>query len=95
LFLELFEKGVMIDLAFFSIHLILLGYLLYRSRFLPAWLGILIVIAGFGYMFDSFAHFLVDSYSFNLAMFTFWGELILTFWLLIKGVDIKKWKEWD
>lgn len=69
----------------FSFHLLLLGYLAYRSGYVPKVLGVLLVIAGLGYLIDSFGPVLSAGYSVELAMFTFVGEVVLIFCLLIKG----------
>jgi hypothetical protein len=50
-------------LILFSLHLFFLGYLVYRSGFYPQFLGILIEIAAFGYMFDSLAKIFISNYS--------------------------------
>jgi hypothetical protein len=47
--------------------------------------GILLVVAGIGYLIDGFGTVLVPNYSINIAQFTFVGEAALMFWLLIKG----------
>lgn len=72
-------------LILFGVHLLLIGYLAYRSGFVPKILGILLVVAGLGYVTDSFGAVLVSGYSVSIAQFTFVGEVVLIFWLLIKG----------
>jgi hypothetical protein len=75
----------LIGLIFFGIHLMLLGYLAYRSGYMAKIFGILLVVAGLGYLVDGFGTVLVPNYSINVAGFTFVGEAALMFWLLIKG----------
>jgi len=75
----------LIGLIFFGIHLMLLGYLAYRSGYMAKIFGILLVVAGLGYLVDGFGTVLVPDYSMNIAQFTFVGEAALMFWLLIKG----------
>ena len=72
-------------LILFGVHLLLIGYLAHRSGFIPKIIGILLVIAGLGYLVDGFATVLVPGYSLNVARVTFVGEAVLIFWLLIKG----------
>jgi hypothetical protein len=72
-------------LILFGIHLLLIGYLAYRSGFIAKVIGILLVIAGLGYLVDCFGAVLVSGYSLNVAQVTFVGEAVLIFWLLIKG----------
>jgi hypothetical protein len=76
-----------------GLHLVVLGYLVYRSGAVPSYrsgyiptvLGILLVIAGGGYVVGSFGRVLVAGYSFEVAAFTFIGEVLLIVWLLIYG----------
>jgi hypothetical protein len=75
----------LVGLIFFGVHLVLIGYLAYRSGYMAKIFGILLVIAGLGYLVDGFATVLVPNYSINIAQFTFVGEAALMFWLLIKG----------
>jgi Domain of unknown function (DUF4386) len=75
----------LVGLIFFGIHLVLIGYLAYRSGYMAKVFGILLVVAGLGYLVDGFGTVLVPNYSVNIAQFTFVGEAALMFWLLIKG----------
>jgi hypothetical protein len=74
-----------VGLILFGVHLLLLGLLAYRSDFIPRIFGILLVIAGLGYLADGFAAVLIPDYSMNISGFTFVGEATLMLWLLIKG----------
>jgi hypothetical protein len=75
----------LVGLIFFGVHLMLIGYLAYRSGYMAKIFGILLVVAGLGYLIDGFGTVLVPNYSINIAQFTFVGEAALMFWLLIKG----------
>jgi hypothetical protein len=75
----------LVGLIFFGVHLVLIGYLAYRSGYMAKIFGILLVVAGLGYLVDGFGTVLVPNYSINVAGFTFVGEAALMFWLLIKG----------
>ena len=77
-----------VGLALFGIHLLLIGYLAYRSGYVPRILGALLVIAGGGYLVDTFGGLLAADYSVNVAAFTFVGEAALMLWLLIKGRNV-------
>jgi uncharacterized protein DUF4386 len=81
-----FKIGWDIGLVVFGLHLLALGYLAFKSGFIPKWLGILVVVAGFGYIADSVGRFLSPNYNISLAQFTFVGEALLLFWLLWRGV---------
>lgn len=90
--LESFNSGWLIGLIFFGIHLLFLGYLIIRSGFVPKLIGLLLVIAGMGYLVDSFAQLFMSNYQDYASVFMLVvvvpgviGELSLTIWLLIKG----------
>jgi hypothetical protein len=86
LFLNLHEYGVNIAQIFWGIWLFPMGYLVYKSNFIPKIIGILLVVACFGYMGDSLVFFLNVNLGFTFSEFTFVGEIAITLWLLIKGV---------
>jgi hypothetical protein len=73
-----------------GLHLLLLGYLVFKSGYAPKWLGIvlgiLLAFAGLGYLADSFGTFLNPNYNISIAQFAFIGEVLLIFWLLWKGI---------
>ena len=52
---------------------------------MPKIFGILLVIAGLGYLADGFGTVLIPDYSISIGQFTFVGEVALIFWLLISG----------
>ncbi len=72
------------------------GYLIFRSGFLPAVLGILIQIAGLCYLTNSFALFLAPAFAdwiFPAILApAFVGEASLCLWLLVKGVNVETWR---
>ncbi len=84
--LSAFQSAWDIGLVIFGLHLLVVGYLAFKSGYVPKWLGVLLVIAGIGYMVDSFGKFLVPNYNLTIAGFTFIGEVLLIFWLLWKGI---------
>ena len=83
-----FRNGWDLALAIFGLHLVGLGCLLYRSADFPRFLGALVVVAGTGYLADSFGRILVPGYALTISTFTFVGEALLIVWLFklaIKG----------
>lgn len=82
---DAFDTVWHVGLNLFGVHLLLLGLLAYRSGFMHKIFGILLVIAGLGYLVDGFAAVLIPDYSMNISGFTFVGEATLMLWLLIKG----------
>jgi len=91
LFLRLHNQGFNIAQIFWGLWLFPMGYLVFKSGFLPRILGILLMIACFGYVIQSFAAFL--GYNLSIIFFTGWGELFLLLWLLIKGVNVEQWNK--
>ena len=83
--LEGFHNGWDIGLVLFGFHLLVLGYIAVKTGFIPQWLGVLLLIAGLGYLVDSFGRFLSPGYTVSVSAFTFVGEVVLIFWLLWKG----------
>jgi len=80
-FQGIWDKGLIL----FGFHLLVLGYLAFKSGYVPKWLGIFLVLASVGYIVDGFGKILSPVYSLNIAQFTFVGEVLLMFWLLWKG----------
>ena len=74
------------SLAIFGLHLVGLGYLLFKSVDFPKFLGVLVVVAGAGYLVDTFAEILVSDFQFRISLFTFVGEALLIFWLLWRAL---------
>jgi type IV secretory pathway TrbD component len=88
LFLNLYSNGFIIAQVFYSTWLFPLGYLVFKSGFLPKILGILLMADCFGILIWFFQFFLFPNYevityvSFPLG---FIAEFGLTLWLLIMG----------
>ncbi len=93
LFLDLHEHGISIASIFWGLWLFPMGYLVFKSGFLPGILGILLMIGCFGYLFDSATAFLLPNFEVTVSQFTFIGELLLPLWLLIKGVNVEQWEK--
>jgi hypothetical protein len=92
LFLDLHEHGIHISGIFWGLWLFPMGYLIFKSGFLPKILGVLLMIGCFGYLIDSVTFFFFPSFE-PIVLYTFWGELLLPLWLLIKGVNVEKWEK--
>jgi hypothetical protein len=94
--LDLHGKGYGISLIFFGLGCEVLGYLIYRSGYLPRALGVLLVIAGVGYLFNSFAGLVLPALAASAFPWTvlpgFCAEVALSLWLLLKGVNAAKWE---
>lgn len=83
--IEAFYTIWYIGLILFAFHLLLIGYLAFRSGFMPKIFGILLMLAGIGYAVDGFGLVIIPDFTTFLAEFLFFGEVALIFWLLIKG----------
>jgi hypothetical protein len=92
LFLDMRRSGILVAQVFWGLWLLPLGFLVFRSGFLPKLLGILLVIGGVGYLLDSGTQLLFPGLP-TISQFTFIGELLLPLWLLIKGVNVERWQQ--
>ncbi|MBS4029308.1 MAG: DUF4386 domain-containing protein [Ignavibacteriales bacterium] len=92
--LKLHGSGYNISLLFFGFHLILLGYLLLKSDYLPSILGFLLEIGGACYISNSFIWFLFPTFVTTIypaiLVPCFLGELLLCLWLIVKGVNLSQ-----
>jgi hypothetical protein len=90
LFLSLHEQGIVVVQMFWGLWLFPFGVLVFKSRFLPRALGVLLVIACFAYLTDSFTALLLPRYKDAVSSFTAGpaglGEFAIMLWLLIRGV---------
>jgi hypothetical protein len=73
------------SLVLFGLHLLVVGYLAYRSGYVPRFLGVLLGIAGLGYVVDSFGVVLSRGSWTDVSFVTFIGEFLLALWLVIWG----------
>jgi hypothetical protein len=91
--LNLYTSGFAIAQIFFSAWLLPLGYLVYKSRFLPKWLGLLLILDFFGNMSWFLQVFLLPDYkiiAYPGNAISFIAEIALTAWLLIMAVKEQK-----
>jgi len=90
--LETFNIVWLTGLIFFGLHLIVLGYLIFKSDYIPGLIGILLVIAGFG-MFTHYENY-KDIFSMIVIIPGIIGELSLTAWLLFQSKKMPEIKEY-
>lgn len=74
MFLKLHAHAYDIGLVLFGVYNVMIGYLIFRSTFLPRILGVLLAISGVGYLINSFASFLSPAFAAKLSP-----------WILIPG----------
>jgi hypothetical protein len=88
LFLKLHDYGLGVAGIFWGLWLFPLGLLVYKSRFLPRFLGVWVAIGGIAYVILSFTEILLPQYQdkvFTISQPAFFGEMALVLWLIIKG----------
>ncbi|HEX4961250.1 MAG TPA: DUF4386 domain-containing protein [Thermoanaerobaculia bacterium] len=96
--LRVHSLGYGVSLLFFGFCCVVFGHLIHRSGYLPSFLGILLAVAGWGYVAFSLAQMLFPEFAGTwlfpwLMLPGFFGELGLSLWLVAKGVDVPKWEE--
>ncbi|HEY6269432.1 MAG TPA: DUF4386 domain-containing protein [Candidatus Acidoferrum sp.] len=88
LFLNLHFQGLVVDEIFWGLWLLPLALLVYRSRFLPRFLGVWLALAGFAWVILSLTGVLSPQYYDKVFTFTqpaVFGEIAFMLWLVIKG----------
>ena len=83
--------------VFYGFDIIILGYLVFRSTFLPRAIGVLLAIDGLAYLVYAFADLLAPSAAAHLIPWiqapALFGEGSLCLWLLLAGVNVRRWNE--
>ncbi|HZT13985.1 MAG TPA: DUF4386 domain-containing protein [Candidatus Baltobacteraceae bacterium] len=90
LLLHTFRTYYSLGLILFGIHLILIGALIVRAKYMPWWLGVALVIDGAGWIVTELQPYLFPNVNVDWLFYTFLGELLLMLWLLIMGWRIKQ-----
>jgi len=93
--IQIHNLGYNVFLIFFATHLLLVGCLIIRSTYLPTALGALLVLTGACYLANSFLHLVFPDVrtSFYLLIPGLISEFALAGWLLVRGVNLVKWRE--
>lgn len=93
--IDLSAYGYNLSVVFFGFYCLSIGYLVYRSTFMPRVIGVLLAFAGAAYLFNSYAFFLAPGFAAHLFPFiqlpSLLGEGSLTVWLLAMGVNRERW----
>jgi hypothetical protein len=92
LFFELSTEAANTFLAFFGFYCILIGYLIFRSTFLPRIIGLFMALAGLGYLTFLSPPLAAYLSPYNLAPAAL-GEGSLMLWLLVVGLNARRWNE--
>jgi hypothetical protein len=91
LFLRLYNRGQLISELFWGLWLFPFGLLVYRSGFIPRFLGVWLIINGLAYVvLSAIAMFFHEYYDAAFVYFqpALLGELAIMLWLLIKGARV-------
>lgn len=95
--IKLHTKGYNISVVFFGFYFLLIGYLIFRSTFLPRILGALLAIGGLCYLTNSFANLFsppLANYLFpHILVPGLVAEVFLGLWLLVIGLNAPKWEQ--
>jgi len=94
--LKLSTEGLNVCMVFFGFYCFLLGYLIFRSFFLPRIIGTLLALAGLCYLTNSFVTIIAPAFAAHLYPYILVpgiGELLLALWLVVMGVNVNRWKE--
>lgn len=82
---------------FFGCYCFLLGFLIFKSGFLPRAVGVPMALAGIGLLTNTVATLLSPAFAHSLSpvptVLDGVGELSLTLWLIVFGLDAKRWEE--
>lgn len=94
---DLSTIGYSITSVFFGFYGLCLGYLVFRSTFLPRVIGVFLAFGAVSYLTYGVAHLLVPEFALHLVPWiqlpSLIGEGSFTLWLLLVGVDVKRWEE--
>jgi hypothetical protein len=91
LFIRLHSQGIFINEMFWGLWLFPFGLLVFRSGFLPRFIGVWLMINCFGYVILSVVALFFPAYYgvvFNWSQPVLFGELAIMLWLLIKGAKV-------
>src|SRR2546422_11736123 len=90
-FIKINNHGAAIGIIFFGFEGLLRGWLVFKSGFLPRFLGVLSMVSGLGWL--TFHWPPLGSQAFvGVALFAIAGVIATTGWLFIRGVDDVKWR---
>ena len=80
-------------MVFYGVASMIRGYLIFRSGYLPRFLGVLLAFAGLGFVTRNFALILAPAYASDVLLLPMSiAALSLTVWFLAKGIDVAKWE---
>ncbi len=96
LFLDTHSHGYDLGLLFFGVNSLIIGYLVFKAPYIPRLLGVLMAAAGLVYLTGSYLLFLAPDHAeafqpaYGVCLL---AEAALCLWLLVRGINVKKWEE--
>ena len=87
-----YSVGAGLFMVFYGLASLIRGYLIYRSTYIPRFVGVLLMIVGVAFIVKNFTLVLAPAYSWDLLLLPAPLAIVaLTVWFLWKGVDVQKW----
>ncbi len=86
------DIGAATAMAFFGFSTLLNGYLIFKSTFMPRWLGVMGMVAGMSWLLYLYPPLGRAAFGIT-AIYGLLASVVMIVWLLIKGVDVAKWNE--
>lgn len=87
-----YSVGAGLFMVFYGLASLIRGYLIYRSTYIPRFVGVLLMIVGVAFIAKNFTLVLAPAYSWDLLLLPAPLAIVaLTVWFLWKGVDVQKW----
>ena len=85
-----FNSQFAFSLIVFGVYLMLLAWLVYRSGYMPKWLGILLAVNGAGWSIMEAGHYLLPGVDLSFLFVATFGELFLLVWLIGWGTRLRQ-----
>lgn len=95
LFIEMHKYGIQFAGLFFGLWLMPMGFLVIKSNYIPKVIGYFLLLTCLGYLVDFLFFTLNIEIGIVLSEFTWPGEIMMVFWLMIKGVKEKAFLEFN
>jgi uncharacterized membrane protein (UPF0136 family) len=96
--LQLQDAGLLLSFVFYGLDEVFSGFLIFRSRFLPRVLGVLLAISGLCYFTHGFLSFLAPTLDARLFPYILFpclpGEGSISLWMATVGLNVAKWRAW-
>jgi hypothetical protein len=91
--MALYHRGYLIALALFGCYDFLIGYLAFKSTFIPRFIGVLMIITGLGWLTFLVPPLAADLLPYSAIIAGLVGEGSMILWLLVMGVNSQRWHE--